>query len=192
VSLYGLWHEACWVVGVQLHTVFISAWDRGEQSASCCIQEPVVLMEMGALWAPEPIQTLERGEKSVPSKNWTMIPSQQAHSLVTMLTELYQVQFTHYIFDGKFGRCKTLSCENCVFLKIFRRCFSAFVLLFLYTLHLPCHKIFSVLPTLGTSEFHFIAIICCNRTELNSLGNSSVVCGTYHVEDKKHKVISTY
>ena len=49
-----------------------------------------------------------------------------------------------------------------------------------------------VLPTLDISVFLVIAIICCNRTELNSLGNSSVVRVTYHVKYKKHRVIYTF
>lgn len=78
------------------------------------------------------------------------------------------------------------------FLKIFRRCFSALVLLFLYILHLACLKYSYMLPSLDTLEFHFILVIYCNRIELNSLGNSSVVCETYNVEDKKHRVMCTY
>jgi hypothetical protein len=36
-----------------------------------------------------------------------MIPGQPAHCLVTVLTELSQLQHTQYIFDSKFGKCKT-------------------------------------------------------------------------------------
>jgi len=43
----------------QLHAAFIS----------CPGKEPVVPMDMGAWWVPEPIQALEREEKNVPYKN---------------------------------------------------------------------------------------------------------------------------
>jgi len=46
-------------VSGQLHAAFIS----------CLGKEPAISMEVGAWWAPEPMQALEREEKSAPYKN---------------------------------------------------------------------------------------------------------------------------
>ena len=51
------WHEI--EVNGQLHASVIS----------CPGKEPVVPMEMGTWWAPEPVQAMERGDKSAPYKN---------------------------------------------------------------------------------------------------------------------------